>query len=122
MENKFTKGNWYISKTVPYGDGDCYHIQSDINTDETFIGEVGGGLQDNAQVEANAKLIAAAPDLFKALEMAMYEMKDWHEYNYNQIDSFDNNGTNNERDMQSDIANSIYEKLQIIKAAIKKAQ
>jgi len=61
-------------------------------------------------------------ELVEALEIAMYEVRDWHEYNYDQIDSFENNGTNKERDMQADVANGIYEKLQTIKAAIQKAK
>lgn len=66
--------------------------------------------------------ITVYDELLRALEMAVHEIKDWHEYNYNQIDSFDNNGTNNERDMQADIANGIYDKLQMIKAVIKKSK
>jgi hypothetical protein len=57
-----TKGPWEYSKATPYGDGACFHIQTvDKNHKNSYIGEVGGGLQSNEEIEANAKLIADAP-------------------------------------------------------------
>jgi hypothetical protein len=41
-----------------------YYIES-IN-DDSFIGEVGGGTMPETEIEDNAKLIAAAPDLLAA--------------------------------------------------------
>jgi hypothetical protein len=69
METKFTKGEWMA---VPFG----FPVQNKILTKETHkgIGEAwlnihsGTTRDDLEEVEANAKLIAAAPDMFKAIE------------------------------------------------------
>ena len=66
MENKFTKGNWNVSDDI----SECYLIKSE---DGGLIATVyDGDVDDEAihmdVVEANAKLIAAAPELLEALE------------------------------------------------------
>lgn len=45
----------------------CFYIETvDQSHERSFIGEVGGGLQSEQEILANAKLIAAAPDLLKS--------------------------------------------------------
>ena len=64
-EFKGTKGNWeYRSQSV---ESNGYYIET-VNKSHTntFIGEVGGGLQCSDEIFSNAKLIAAAPDLLNA--------------------------------------------------------
>ena len=60
MEFKGTQGEWYIIASEPV----------EIATDATSIGFV--NIQDyqnkDLEAQANAKLIAAAPDLLKALD------------------------------------------------------
>lgn len=63
---KHTPGPWrYSPQVVPsYG----FYIQTeDMSHKNTFIGDVGGGLQQPQEIEANAKLIAAAPELMDML-------------------------------------------------------
>jgi hypothetical protein len=66
---KHTPGPWKFDK-VAYGQDLTYHIQTvDQSHRNTYIGDVGGGLQFNAEITANAKLIAAAPDLLEVVRM-----------------------------------------------------
>ena len=64
METKFTKGEW---KVLFHEEGDLYpFIQSVNGMDRRFICDVKSShLREN--IHANAKLIAAAPDLLDAL-------------------------------------------------------
>jgi len=63
---KHTPGNWEYTSEYPYG--------RDIRTDNIWIGDVKGphdgieGFPSSEECEANARLIAAAPDLLEALE------------------------------------------------------
>jgi hypothetical protein len=70
MQNH-TKGPWEYSKGSPYGKVDRFLIQTvDKDHKNSYIGEIGGGLQSNEEIEANAKLIAEAPaikELFQDL-------------------------------------------------------
>lgn len=71
MENKFTKGEWYVHtdqisntsyiKTKEKVLGHIY--QEDESEDE----EYNSGSPTSEEAEANAKLIAAAPELLEAL-------------------------------------------------------
>lgn len=64
---KFTLGPWKytVQPASSYG----WYITQDTNNpnDSAFIGEVGGGLQSRGEIFANAKLIAAAPELLRVL-------------------------------------------------------
>lgn len=66
METKHTPGSWKIRPNSVGGFG--FYIETvDQSHDKTFIGDVGGGLHTQPEIEANAKLIAAAPDMLNAL-------------------------------------------------------
>lgn len=63
MEFKGTKGKWKYRPAVSKG---CYYIETiDQSHNETFIGEVGGGLQSQEATKANARLIASSPELLE---------------------------------------------------------
>lgn len=68
---KHTPGPWRFDR-CEYGTDLTYHIQTvDTSHENTFIGEAGGGLQNHLEIRANAKLIAASPDLLDALTLAV---------------------------------------------------
>ena len=73
MENKFTKGNWNISDDT----SECYLVKSDDGGLIAFVYD--GDIDDEAihmdVVEANAKLIASAPELLEALESFVYDVE-----------------------------------------------
>ena len=75
MENKFTKGNRNVSDDT----SECYLVKSDDGGLIAFVYD--GDIDDEAihmdVVQANAKLIAAAPELLEAL----IKMCDFHEKN-----------------------------------------
>ena len=75
MEKKFTKGKWIVSDDT----GECYLVKSDDGGLIAFVYD--GDIDEEAihmdVVEANAKLIAAAPELLEAL----IKMCDFHEKN-----------------------------------------
>ena len=63
MKNtKFTQGEWNISK---HGNNDSFGIYAEGNGNDIAI--VKGGNEEGGEAEANAKLIAAAPELLEAL-------------------------------------------------------
>ena len=65
MEKKFTEGNWNVSDDT----SECYLVKSDDGGLIAFVYD--GDIDDEAihmdVVQANAKLIAAAPELLDAL-------------------------------------------------------
>lgn len=61
---RFTPGPWTIEH---YGDGDSLVLHSDGNTRICFMATPGSSPRAFATIEANASLIAAAPDLVEAL-------------------------------------------------------
>lgn len=76
METKFTKGNWYVS-TDKYDINEYGVIGVDISTTNelNIITVWGDGKEITEVTEANAKLIAAAPDLLQSLYqiLSLYE-------------------------------------------------
>ena len=71
MEKKFTKGNWNVSDDT----SECYLVKSDDGGLIAFVYD--GDIDDEAihmdVVQANAKLIAAAPELLDAcIKIAEY--------------------------------------------------
>lgn len=68
-EPKFTKGKWiYWDDNYEFSD-ESYECFYSIGT-KKYIDELARTKSDKAIDLANAQLIAAAPDLYKALEMA----------------------------------------------------
>jgi len=68
METNYTPGPWKFRPAILSG----FYIETvDQSSDKTFIGEVGGGLQSKQEIIANAKLVAAAPELLEAAILAI---------------------------------------------------
>jgi len=70
MELKHTQGNWEVSK---HGNNDSFGIYAEGNGNDIAI--VKGGNEEGGESEANAKLIAAAPDLLKTLQMLLSDIE-----------------------------------------------
>lgn len=67
-----TKGGWKYRKDVS---GKSFYIETvDMAHTKTFIGEVGGGLHTESEIEANARLISSAPQLM----FQMQRLSDWN--------------------------------------------
>lgn len=65
----FTKGDWCYRPDVVNTN---FYIETiDKSHKNTFIGEIGGGLQSKTEIEANAKLVSAAPEMYSALESSL---------------------------------------------------
>lgn len=73
MKTEFTKGEWSVGKTASQSKTSIWVGGSRIAIIDEFPHE---GSQ------ANAKLIAASPNLFKALELATELLKDHATYTY----------------------------------------
>jgi len=68
-EPKFTKGPWIVSKTSGM-EIFINHCHENSKRVPGYFAEVRRFTTDHEQVDANAHLIAAAPELFEALELA----------------------------------------------------
>lgn len=72
-EAKFTKGQWFIEKDANWND-DCWAISVKRSYDGSIhhcFAEVTYKMEDedhNEELEANAHLIAAAPEMYEMLE------------------------------------------------------
>ncbi|MDP9954740.1 hypothetical protein J2X97_000377 [Epilithonimonas hungarica] len=74
MEFKGTKGKWAFCYQPVASNG--FYIQTeDKNHSNTFIGEVGGGLQDSIEILANAQLISKAPEMLEMLQKISSELE-----------------------------------------------
>ena len=73
METKHTKGNWEVRTAVPDENrnikiktGDVISVGVKSNSSTWHVAIALCGFKDNPECHANAKLIAAAPDLLEA--------------------------------------------------------
>ena len=62
---KHTKGPWSAIK--PHGN----NVGMRIFSEDLYLGFVGNSDRDQEWAEANARLIAAAPDMYEALQLAL---------------------------------------------------
>jgi len=68
MRKNYTPGPWKFKK---WQSSNGFYIETvDMSHQNTFIGDVGGGLQGENEIQANAHLISAAPELLEALIIA----------------------------------------------------
>lgn len=69
MVNTFTQGNWYVEEDS-YSGHCCFShsIISDIKNVSGFKTQVAEIISSYSEAEADARLIAASPDLLKALK------------------------------------------------------
>ena len=74
----FTPGPWTVEH---YGDGDSLVLHSDGNTRVCFMATPGSSPRVFPTIEANARLIAAAPDLYEALTAMEAEKADYMRLN-----------------------------------------
>jgi hypothetical protein len=75
METKHTKGEWLIEidhpESEPTAENKCHMIEIRTKTFEWICSVMPYGKKSKEETEANAKLIAAAPDLLEALIEAL---------------------------------------------------
>ena len=90
---KFTPGPWHV---VPYGDGDSLVICMDEAGYHRIAFMATPNCRDDArrrqqwsEIEANANLIGAAPDLYEALSNARELVNKWCHTQGNSKDVFD---------------------------------
>lgn len=75
MEFKGTNQEWEFRPQAISKNG--FYIETrNKNHIGTFIGEVGGGLQDLKEIEANALLISKAPLLLEAIKNSIDTLKE----------------------------------------------
>lgn len=70
--SKHTKGPWIVYAKP---DVDCDGFDG-AGTDTAYFLAVPGGYQDGAEQDANARLIAAAPELLDALKVAVRRLEE----------------------------------------------
>lgn len=72
MIEKHTPGPWYVDEDMRPGMSWNRHIHSDRNTTICFMAHSDGKAEE--MDEANARLVAAAPDLLEALKACQLEL------------------------------------------------
>jgi hypothetical protein len=72
VEKMHTAGPWQI---VPYGDGDSLVVHAGEDERVCFMATPGESPGAMSRIEANARLIAAAPAMYEALEALLAEVK-----------------------------------------------
>lgn len=68
MEFKYTSGPWKLEHGCIYGKNGSY-ITRDIGNGENYICRMDGSTMASVHKEGNARLIAAAPELYEALKL-----------------------------------------------------
>mgnify|MGYP001260829464 CR=1 FL=1 len=86
--SKHTPGPWTVRRSMPEDGYDCWFISAcPLPNREVDIGDVAGGYP-HEQKEANARLIAAAPELLAALSAMLTHMgmdeDEWNKPTYDQ--------------------------------------
>ncbi len=67
MKDKHTPGPWLLRAQAVARHG-FYIETSNRSEKDSFIAEVGGGLQSAEEIKANAKLIAEAPEMYEFIK------------------------------------------------------
>lgn len=72
MQTNHTLGPWYVQDNTSQG----AHDQLRVDSDQGCIGIFGRGETVSAELQANARLAAAAPELLEALHSLMWRFED----------------------------------------------
>ena len=113
-EKKWTPGPWMVRTTEGPNAGDGFDVLGSCVSSLTWIEPDDN--QDHAQ--ANAHLIAAAPDLYEALEMALDRMEsDWKDIDFEWGPMGDGFG-----DLEGDIAKGNCPEIVAARSALAKAR
>jgi len=79
MENKFTQGQWKVTHDFTYKITDGWQLdmyKKDVSGPKDFQGNVATAIGNTKEeAEANAKLIASAPELLHQLQTAVEHIK-----------------------------------------------
>src|SRR5690606_9952265 len=77
MENKHTEGPWCVEAGMVFGtQGNCPRICTPCSVEYKNDDSISGH-QDMYEAAANAKLIAAAPEMLEVLEYALDDLREW---------------------------------------------
>lgn len=82
METKHTQGPWQIKR---YANGGNYLIETDAATVAEVLDDVWTGEEDSGEQAANARLIAASPDLLAACMLWDQGFVDGEEFTHDQF-------------------------------------
>lgn len=110
MKTQHTPGPWFING--PYDFESDLFIRATVDGENCDIASTYDDETGNAQ--ANAKLIASAPELLEALKKTVSELKDWRDHWNNEADSFNHPSQEQEYGMCKDRAARLTEQIQAI--------